>query len=93
MVRLLFGLIIRDTQVGMKFFRREVLEKVIPEKGFQSKIALKDSAVQLTENGVIDREKFAAIYHLYYLKFPEKKDPADLNINILRSIYDNKVIY
>jgi glycosyltransferase involved in cell wall biosynthesis len=29
-VRLLFGLHVRDTQVGMKFFKREVLEKVLP---------------------------------------------------------------
>lgn len=29
-VRILFGLKVRDTQVGMKFFRREVLEKVLP---------------------------------------------------------------
>lgn len=30
LVRLLFGLKIKDTQVGMKFYRREVLEKVLP---------------------------------------------------------------
>lgn len=30
LIRLLFGLKVRDTQVGMKFFRREVLEKVLP---------------------------------------------------------------
>jgi len=29
-VRLLFGISVRDTQVGMKFYRREVLEKVLP---------------------------------------------------------------
>jgi glycosyltransferase involved in cell wall biosynthesis len=28
--RVLFGLKVKDTQVGMKFFRREVLEKVLP---------------------------------------------------------------
>lgn len=30
LARILFGLRIRDTQVGMKFFKREVLEKVLP---------------------------------------------------------------
>jgi glycosyltransferase involved in cell wall biosynthesis len=29
-VRLLFGLNVRDTQVGIKFFKRDVLEKVLP---------------------------------------------------------------
>ncbi|MBI3274342.1 MAG: hypothetical protein HYZ69_04320 [Candidatus Colwellbacteria bacterium] len=40
----------------------EVTAKVLPEKGFQSKIALGESVVKLTQNGVIDRDKFLAIY-------------------------------
>lgn len=40
----------------------ETVAKVLPEDGFQSKIALGDSIVKLVENGVIDKEKFGAIY-------------------------------
>lgn len=40
----------------------EVTEKVLPEKGFQSTIRLGDSVVKLVEHGVIDREKFGALY-------------------------------
>lgn len=40
----------------------EVIAQVLPEKGFQSKIALSDSVVRLAQNGVIDRDKFLAIY-------------------------------
>jgi len=40
----------------------EVTAKVLPEYGFQSKIALGDSVVKLTQNNVIDRNKFLAIY-------------------------------
>lgn len=40
----------------------EVAAKVLPEKGFQSKIHLGDSVIKLIENGVIDKKKFEAIY-------------------------------
>lgn len=40
----------------------EVVAKVLPAKGFQSKIAFGNSIVKLVENGVIDKDKFEAIY-------------------------------
>ena len=40
----------------------EVAAKVLPEDGFQSKISLGASMVKLAQNGVIDRDKFLAIY-------------------------------
>ena len=39
-----------------------IVADVLPENGFQSKIVLGDSIVKLVENGVIDVEKFEAIY-------------------------------
>lgn len=39
-----------------------VVAKVLPEKGFQSKIVLGDSILKLVENGVIDKAKFEDIY-------------------------------
>jgi hypothetical protein len=40
----------------------ETVARVVPEQGFQSKIALRDSVVKLVELGVIDRAKFEALY-------------------------------
>jgi hypothetical protein len=48
-------------QTGNKLID-EVTAKVLPEKGFQSKIALGNSVVKLAQTGVIDRDKFLAIY-------------------------------
>ena len=39
----------------------EAVEKVIPEAGFQSQIALGDAILQLVDYGVIDRGKFFAL--------------------------------
>lgn len=40
----------------------EISEKVLPSKGFQSKIVFGDSVQKLIENGVIDKQKFEALY-------------------------------
>jgi len=40
----------------------EVVAKVVPVQGFQSKIKLGDSVVRLVKHGVIDPQKFEAIY-------------------------------
>jgi hypothetical protein len=52
----------------------EVIAKVLPERGFQSKIQLGNSVVKLVENGVIDQEKFEAIYKERGDLPPELKD-------------------
>lgn len=46
---------------GSKLYE-ETVEKVLPKRGFQSIIYLGDSMVRLVEQGVIDKEKFEAIY-------------------------------
>ena len=40
----------------------KVMKKVLPEQGFQSTIRLGESVVRLVEHGVIDPEKFTALY-------------------------------
>jgi len=40
----------------------EVVAKMLPEKGFQSKIILGNSVVELVQQGVIDKVKFENIY-------------------------------
>lgn len=52
---------LNNSSTGNKLFD-EVTAKVLPEKGFQSRIVLSDSVVKLTQEGVIDKEKFDAIY-------------------------------
>lgn len=57
MVRMLFGLNVRDTQVGMKFFKREVLKKVLPRL--------------LVKAWVFDVEILAVANHLGYKRIYE----------------------
>ncbi len=56
-IRFLFGLNIRDTQVGMKFFRRDVIEDVLPRL--------------LVKKFAFDIEILVVAYHLGYKKIFE----------------------
>lgn len=56
LVKLLFGLNIRDTQVGMKFFRRKVLEDVLP------RLLVKDYAFDIEILAVAYRLKYRRIH-------------------------------
>lgn len=69
-IRFLFGLNVRDTQVGMKFFRREVLEDVLPRL--------------LVKRFAIDIEILAVAYHLGYRKIGES--PVGITFNFTGSI-------
>lgn len=55
-VRILFGLNIKDTQVGMKFFKREVLEKILP------RILVKEFAFDIEMLSVANYLGFKKIY-------------------------------
>ncbi len=63
-VKLLFGLEVRDTQVGMKLYRRKVLEDVLPRL--------------LVKKFAFDIEILAVAYHLGYRKIFES--PVEINL-------------
>lgn len=69
-VRFFFGLSIRDTQVGMKFFRREVLEEVLPRL--------------LVKTYAFDIEILVVAYHLGYRRIYEA--PVELDFTGVSSI-------
>ena len=56
LVRILFGLKIRDTQVGMKFFRRKVVEDVLP------RLLVKKFAFDIEMLAVANRLGYKRIY-------------------------------
>jgi len=64
LTRLLFGLDIRDTQVGMKIYRRKLLEDVLPRL--------------LVKQFAFDIEMLAVAYHLGYRKIYEA--PIEINL-------------
>ena len=70
LVKLLFGLTIRDTQVGMKIFRRKVLEDVLPRL--------------LVKTYAFDIEILAVAYRLGYKRIYES--PVELDFTNVSSI-------
>jgi len=56
LVKLLFGLAVKDTQVGMKFFRRKVLEDILP------RLLVKNYAFDIEILVVAYRLKYKRIY-------------------------------
>lgn len=56
LARILFGLNVKDTQVGMKFYKREVLEKVLP------RLLVKAFAFDIEILAVANRLGFKRIY-------------------------------
>ncbi len=68
-IRLLFGISVRDTQVGMKFFRREVLEDVLPRL--------------LVKKFAFDIETLVVAHSLGYKRIFEA--PVELNFRVKES--------
>lgn len=64
LIKVLFGLDIRDTQVGMKIYKRKVLEDVLPR--------------MLVKEFAFDIEMLAVAYHLGYRKIYEA--PVEINL-------------
>ncbi len=75
--KLLFGLEVRDTQVGMKIYRRKVLEDVLPRL--------------LVKQFAFDIEILAVAYHLGYRKIYEAPVEIDF-FSAKSSIVWNKLI-
>lgn len=69
LIKALFGLNVRDTQVGMKFFRRKVVDDVLPRL--------------LVKKFAFDIEILAVAYHLGYRRIYEA--PIELKYNFKNS--------
>lgn len=75
LVKILFGLKVRDTQLGMKLFRKEVLEKVLP------RLLVKKYAIDIEMLAVADRLGFKRIFEA-----PIELDWMDINSNISKNL-------
>lgn len=75
-IRILFGLNVRDTQVGMKFFKREVIKDVLPRL--------------MVNKFAFDIEILVVALHLGYTKIVEA--PIELHFNFEKSIVSQSLI-
>ncbi len=75
-IKLLFGLEVTDTQVGMKFFRRNVIKKVLPKL--------------LVKKFAFDIEILSVAYHLGFRKIYEA--PIELTYNFKGSILSQNML-
>lgn len=89
LVRLLFGVKVKDTQPGIKIFRREVLEKILPL------LLVKNYAFDIEILSVANRFGFNRIYEspikLTY-KFGSLTDAATLR-TIWHMLYDTAAVF
>lgn len=74
LVKMLFGLTVRDTQVGLKFFKRRVLEDVLPRL--------------LVKRYAIDIEILAVAHHLGYKRIYDA--PIELDFKYISSSISSK---
>ena len=77
-VKILFGVTIRDSQVGMKIYKRQVLEDVLP------RLLVKEFA--------FDIEILAVAYHLGYRKIYEAPIELDFS-DVVSSITIRKIVF
>lgn len=82
LTRILFGLQVRDTQVGIKFFRREVLEKVLP------RLIIKQFAFDIEILAVANYLGFKKIYEAPIEVHLDFKGPTTFtNTKFLRTLF------
>jgi len=72
----LFGINVKDTQVGMKFFQRKVLEDVMPRL--------------LVKRFAFDIEILAVAYYLGYKRIGEA--PVEISFNFTESIVSQDIV-
>lgn len=81
LLKLLFGLRVRDTQLGMKFYKREVLEKVLP------RLLVKKYAFDIEMLAVADRQGYKRIFEApVELKWQDIN--SSVSKNLIKSIWD-----